>query len=307
MKRIGYWIKFIGFLLLFFLIYKIGWKETIESIQKISFHHFLISLLILWVAFYLKSVRWRIISISYGIPLGRYRSFKVFFIGLFLANITPGRLGDFGRLLYIKDVLPNQKIGWTSLIMDRIFDLVCLLLFSLMALFYFQINFKILKLPENDWSILLWILGVVLFIVFILKFRKRLIRVLEPWLEAFNSHDLGYVKSFKSFFITCISMFLIYGVFNYVAFSMGLQIDHLGLFLGTFILGILTLLPITVLGIGVRETSLVVIFKLYGLPAQDAIALSLIIFLIQLISFIPGAIWFYFSPIKLQDLRRSEK
>ncbi|MEW7280012.1 lysylphosphatidylglycerol synthase transmembrane domain-containing protein [Aquimarina sp. 2201CG1-2-11] len=305
MKRIGYWVKFIGFLLLFFLIYKIGWKETIASIQKISFHHFLISLLILWVAFYLKSVRWRVISISYGIPLNNYRAFKVFFIGLFLANITPGRLGDFGRLLYIKDVLPNQKVGWASLIMDRIFDLICLLLFSLVALFYYQLNFTILKLPKNDGSILFWISGVILFAIFILIFRRKFIKIISPWWEAFNSHDLGYAKSFGSFFLTCLSMSLIYGVFNYIAFSMGLQIDHLGLFLGTFILGILTLLPISILGIGVRETSLVIIFKLYGLPAQDAIALSLIIFLIQLISFIPGAIWFYLSPIRLQDLRRS--
>ena len=124
MKKLNFLLKFIGFGLLFFLIYKIGWRETIESIQKISVSHFIIALIILWVAFYLKSVRWRIISISYKISLKSFQAFKVFFIGLFLANITPGRLGDFGRLLYIKDKLPSQKVGWSSLIMDRNFDLV---------------------------------------------------------------------------------------------------------------------------------------------------------------------------------------
>jgi len=129
---------------------------------------------------------------------------------------------------------------------------------------------------------------------------------MKPWLEAFNSHSLGVWKSMLAFLITCFSMVLIYGIFNYIAWAMGIEIDHLGLFLGTFILGILTLLPITVLGIGVRETSLVIIFQLYDLPAEDAIALSLIIFLLQLISFLPGAIWFYLSPISLKDLRKTK-
>ncbi|WP_299442070.1 lysylphosphatidylglycerol synthase transmembrane domain-containing protein [uncultured Aquimarina sp.] len=302
--NISFWLKFLGIILLFYLIYKVGWRETFASISKISFIHVLVAVLILWIAFYLKSIRWRIISNSYGIPLGRYRALKVFFIGLFLANITPGRLGDFGRLLYIKDDLPTQKIGWSSLIMDRLFDLICLLLFSLLAVIYYQFSFYILKLPKEYGGIILSLLGGVVFFLILFRYRKKFVKIVKPWQEAFTSHDLGWLKSAQSFVITCFSMVLIYGVFNYIAWAMGIEIDHLGLFLGTFILGILSLLPITVLGIGVRETSLVLIFQLYKLPAEDAIALSLIIFLLQLISFIPGAIWFYLSPIRLQDLKQ---
>ncbi len=285
------------------LIYKVGWEETFDSIKKISIIHLLVAIVIFWIAFYLKSVRWKIISNSFGIPLHAYQALKIFFIGLFLANITPGKLGDFGRLFYIKDQLPNQKVGWSSLIMDRIFDLICLIFFSSIAIFYYQINFKVLKLPDDYLSTLL--LGIVLllltFVLFV--FRKKIKKYIKPWWEAFNSHTLGIKKILLSVCITCLSMILIYGVFNYIAWSMSIPINHLGLFLGTFILGLLTLLPITILGIGVRETSLVVIFQLYGLPSQDAIALSLILFLLQLISFIPGAIWFYLSPIQLSQLR----
>ncbi|WP_160112137.1 lysylphosphatidylglycerol synthase transmembrane domain-containing protein [Aquimarina sp. AU58] len=285
------------------LIYKVGWEDTLESIKKVSIAHLLVAIVIFWIAFYLKSVRWKIISNSFGIPLHSYQALKIFFIGLFLANITPGKLGDFGRLFYIKDQLPNQKVGWSSLIMDRIFDLICLVFFSLIALFYYQINFNVLKSPDNYSSVLL--IGIVLLLLFFVLFifRKKIKKYILPWWEAFNSHTLGIKGFLLAIGITCLSMILIYGVFNYIAWSMGIPINHLGLFLGVFILGLLTLLPITVLGIGVRETSLVVIFQLYGLPSQDAIALSLIIFLLQLLSFIPGAIWFYLSPIQLSQLR----
>ncbi len=302
MKRFSFWIKFLGVLLFSFLIYKVGWSETLDSMKKISIYHLIMAIIVYWVAFYLKSVRWKIISASYGIKILGYKALKVFFIGLFLANITPGKLGDFGRLFYIKDQLPNQKIGWSSLIMDRLFDLISLAFFSLIAIWYFQINFRILKLPSDYLSIILW--GVVFFIIvlFIIIFSKKIKKTINPWWAAFNSHALGY-KSILAFGLTCLSMILIYGVFNYMAWGMDIPIDHLGLFLGTFILGILTLLPITVLGIGVRETSLIVIFQLYNLPAKDAIALSLIIFLLQLIALIPGAIWFYLSPIQLRQLK----
>ncbi|WP_159025784.1 lysylphosphatidylglycerol synthase transmembrane domain-containing protein [Aquimarina sp. Aq78] len=285
------------------LIYKVGWEDTLESIKKVSIAHLLVAIVIFWIAFYLKSVRWKIISNSFGIPLHSYQALKVFFIGLFLANITPGKLGDFGRLFYIKDQLPNKKVGWSSLIMDRIFDLICLFFFSLIALFYYQINFKILKSsPNYSPAFLLGVILVVLiFVLFV--FRKKIEKYIKPWWEAFNSHTLGAKGVLLALGITCFSMVLIYGVFNYIAWSMSIPINHIGLFLGVFILGLLTLLPITVLGIGVRETSLVVIFQLYDLPSQDAIALSLIIFLLQLVSFIPGAIWFYLSPIQLSELK----
>ncbi|WP_108867116.1 lysylphosphatidylglycerol synthase transmembrane domain-containing protein [Aquimarina aquimarini] len=303
MKKLGVWLKFFGLILLFVLIYKIGWEETFDSIKKVSFVHLLVAIGILWIALYLKSMRWKIVSISYGIPLKGFKAFKVFFIGLFLANITPGKLGDFARLLYIKDDLPSQKIGWSSLVMDRLFDLLCLMFFSALALVYYQVNFKLLKLADNHWFIVFWGLAIVFVFLGIFWLRKKIINIIRPWWDAFNAHDLGWSTGGKSLLLTCMSMVLIYGVFNYMAWAMHIEIDHLGLFLGTFVLGVLSLLPITVLGIGVRETSLVVIFQLYKLPAEDAIALSLIIFLLQLISFIPGAIWFYLSPIKLKDLK----
>ncbi len=303
MKRFSFWIKFFGLLLFCLLIYKVGWSETLASIKKVAVIHLVVAVFVFWLGFYLKSVRWKIVSNSYGIPLKSYQAFKVFSIGLFLANITPGKLGDFGRLFYIKDQLPSRKIGWSSLIMDRVFDLVCLAAFSFIGLVYYQVNFKIIKTPDNLGSIFLWALLLFFTVLVFFVLRKKIKRSLAPWWEAFNSHVLDWRLGIGAIGITAVSMILVYGMFNYIAWGMSIPINHLGLFLGTFVLGILSLLPITVLGIGIRETSLVFIFQLYGLPSQDALALSLIIFLLQLISFIPGAIWFYISPVELRQLK----
>ncbi|GGX21593.1 lysylphosphatidylglycerol synthase transmembrane domain-containing protein [Aquimarina muelleri] len=296
-------IKFLGIILLCLLLYKVGWRETIDSIKKTPLIYLVISLFAFWIAFYLKSLRWKIVSNSYGIPLKGSQAFKVFFIGIFLANITPGKLGDFGRLFYIKDQIPNPKIGWSSLIMDRVFDLICLLFFSVIALFYYQLNFDIIKWNDNYWSLGIWVAVLIFGILLFVLLRKKIKKIVIPWWEVFNSHNLKTGSFWIAIVLTTLSVILIYGVFNYLAWGMNIPINHIGLFLGTFVLGVLTLLPITILGIGVRETSLVVIFQMYDLPSQDAIALSLIVFLLQIISFVPGAIWFYLSPIDLNQLK----
>ncbi len=288
----------------FLLLYSIGWDKTLESLKKVSFTYLLGALPVFWIAFYLKSLRWKLISNSYGISLSSYRAFRVFFIGLFLANITPGKIGDFARLFYIKENLPNKKVGLASLIMDRLFDLVCLLFFSLIAIIYYQVYFNLLKPPNSYESILFWGFVFVGFILGYYFLRNKLKSILMPWLSAFNSHNLKGDKVVLGITLTFFSMILIYGIFNYVAWGMGVSIDHLGLFLGVFVLGVLSLLPITILGIGVRETSLVVIFNLYGLASEDAIALSLIIFVLQIISLIPGAIFFYLSPVEISQLKK---
>ena len=83
---------------------------------------------------------------------------------------------------------------------------------------------------------------------------------------------------------------------------MGLEIDFIGLFLGLILMGLLTLVPITVLGIGIREISLIYIFNLYHLSSEKAVAFSLIIFFIQILSIIPGLYWFNKNPINFKKL-----
>ncbi|SHJ57969.1 conserved hypothetical protein [Aquimarina spongiae] len=295
-----------GVILFFLLIYNVGWQETFKSIKKTSLWYLLGSLPIIWLGHYLKSLRWRLVSHSYGISLGFYEAFKIFSIGLFLANITPGKVGDFARLYYIKDKLPNRKIGWSSLIMDRIFDLICLVLFSLCALLYYQIQFEIVEKLSNHGSVI-WLISITMVIVLLVfVFRDKIRKFTGSWWIAFNAHTLLGYKGIWAFSLTFVSMTLLYGVFNFLAWGMGIHIDQLGLFLGVFVVGILSLLPITVLGLGVREVSLVMIFSLYTLAPEDAIALSVIVFFVQLISLFPGAIWFYLSPVRLHDFRRSQ-
>jgi uncharacterized protein (TIRG00374 family) len=55
---------------------------------------------------------------------------------------------------------------------------------------------------------------------------------------------------------------------------------------------LITLLPISIAGLGVREVGFVYLFGLAGISAEIALALSLLIRLLDLLMALPGA-WFY--------------
>ena len=244
---------------------------------------------------------------AYHISITYIEAIRIFFIGLFLGNVTPGRLGDFGRLIYLKPEAENYKIGLSSIIMDRLFDVICLLFFSVIAVFYYQSKFDLINFSGSSVNYGVWSMMIIVFIGILWIFKNKIRQVLYPWITAFKSHRLTSVKYVLGFITTFISMFLIYGVFNYIAFVMNIPIDPIGLFLGTFVIGVLTLLPISILGLGVREASIVLIFDLFNLSSNDAVALSLIVFFLQIISFLPGVIWFYLSPVSINDLKNLRK
>ena len=56
----------------------------------------------------------------------------MFLIGGYLGIITPGKIGDFGRLYYIKKAR-NWKQLLTSLLIDRLNDLIVLIIIGIIV------------------------------------------------------------------------------------------------------------------------------------------------------------------------------
>ena len=89
---------------------KANWKLCFHYFQKLSFINLLAALLIINVGYFIKSLRWKNILSTLKIKLNILFLFKVFLIGGYLGIITPGKLGDFGRLYYIKENFIRSEV-----------------------------------------------------------------------------------------------------------------------------------------------------------------------------------------------------
>ncbi|NIV40223.1 MAG: UPF0104 family protein, partial [Anaerolineae bacterium] len=64
-----------------------------------------------------------------GIAYAYNDSFLVFMAGVFLGLVTPGRLGEMSKALYLKqDVDVPLSEGLASVLVDRLFDLYAILI-----------------------------------------------------------------------------------------------------------------------------------------------------------------------------------
>ncbi len=292
MKFIPYSFKILSLFLFFYLLSKTDWEICFNYIKKIHLIHLLTAILIIYLGYFLKCIRWNYILKSLDSYERITSLFKIFLIGGYLGIITPGKIGDFGRIYYLKN-----KIDWknltASLLIDRFNDFVMLVILSALGIIRLQsLIIDKLKLEINNKLIFGLTFFVIVFFFLVMKFKPQ-----------FKEFYLIIKKSFSiknnllQMVLTLLSMLIIYSSYIIVSKDLDISISSVDIFFTLIIVGILNLLPITVLGIGVREATIIYFFGLHGINYEIAIAFSLIIFAIQIITFLPGAYWFYKNPI----------
>ena len=291
-KYLILFLKILSLILFIFLLSKADWKSCFKDFKQLNVLYVISTIVVIYLGYLLKSLRWKTILKSFEINEKTGFLLKIFMIGGFLGIITPGKIGDFGRVYYLKKH-ENWKKAFSSLIIDRLNDLTVLFLFGIFSLYHFQKKFPekfAIKFDSN--SILLIIAGLILIILLLVKFRNKLSEFFQIIQK--SSTISGYLSQLT---ITSFAITFLYSSFMIIAKNLNIDIPALDVLLIAFIIGILNLLPITILGIGVREISIVYLFGLYGINYDKAISFSLIIFAIQITTLLPGGYWFYKHPI----------
>ena len=294
LKYLIYLLKVFSLFLFIYILSKANWKLCFNYFQKLSFINLLAALLIINVGYFIKSLRWKNILSTLKIKLNILFLFKVFLIGGYLGIITPGKLGDFGRLYYIKEK-GNWKKLLASLFVDRLNDFIVLIILGCIAIL------RLNNLFPNHFEITLnYRLTIIIIFLLIIGFvvLKKFKNFFSEFYDSLKI-SLSLKNNLYQIIITFASMGCLYGSFILISKDLDILIGPIDILLIAFITGILNLLPITILGIGVREATVIYLFNLYGVGYDISIAFSLIIFVIQIITFLPGAFCFYKNPISL--------
>jgi len=231
---------------------------------------------------------------------------------MYIGALTPGRIGDFIKIFYLKgDNYPFGK-AFATVLLDRLFDLVSLLLLGYAGMLLFITFF------EGAIIILSCIfVGTVLLILFFL-FKKDFSAGI---LEYISSHFIPerYRDSAKTGFsdlyngiktlnanqftlATFITFFAwgIYFVMMYLfALSLSINIPFLYLATCVSISAVITLIPISISGIGTRDATLIILFSYLGLSKESAIAFSMTILFMFFVNGFIGLLAWLKKPISL--------
>ena len=93
---------------------------------------------------FIKSYRWNYLLKQQSINYSAVQSFLVYMSSLYVGFITPGRLGEFVKTLYLKsDKGINISKGFSSVLVDRLFDLYLLIILGFIGIWKFGILGKL--------------------------------------------------------------------------------------------------------------------------------------------------------------------
>jgi|WetSurMetagenome_2_1015567.scaffolds.fasta_scaffold00639_5 glycosyltransferase 2 family protein len=275
---------FFTVLLLAVLVIKVNFSEILSIIFSLNLFYLAGALLLVPVLYAIRTVRWNVFLHSVGITLPFVQSFKILLIGNFYGLVTPGKVGELGRAYHLNE---KKVVTIPTIIFEKMIDILTLIILSLLTIiFYFQ------KSTFMQGGILLCCISVILIILLLTNkkavfFIAKLFTIKQDNSEQFFENFLGMLHNYP----IIAYAFLISIIYYIVAYVLGYLIILSAGFNSIVIitLPIIVLIgniPITISGLGLRESVGSLAFVYLGETAADGFVFAFLLFI--LITVIPG-------------------
>jgi len=273
-----------------------------EAFKHLNYAIVIISILVIIISLALKAYRLRVLADSKK-PLRTF--FMIQTLSIFLANFTPGRIGEFIKIYLLKrEKIPLSTSAYAAII-ERVIDVIVLFLFG--AVFY---SFAIMK---NYFIGISAIALIILFTVsgFIIIKKGIIIKIksIKKFLAKIKAgKNIKPIIISRTFLLTAI-IWIIEGFFLWILlFALGESIPILaavGIIGIAAIASILTVLP---LGIGPLDLSMAYLLGKYGIAEAKIVALLIIIRVAAIVTLAAaGIITTYASNINLKQIIKKAK
>ncbi|MCI0469084.1 MAG: flippase-like domain-containing protein [Nitrospirae bacterium] len=302
--------------LLYLLINKIGGGAIIEKMRLMNPLCFALAIILYLIASYLSSKRWKLLLPQRRISARRL--FSLYMIGSFFNSYLPGIVGGdavkafyLARELKSSDSAPAEGIverdneisaSFASVFMDRYIGLSALLFIGVMSapLGIGYITGEFLKLPFKlpvAALIIVFFAGFLMVSVFIFKFRlgERL-KFLFKVYEHFRFYSQRREILFSAFIYSLLIQILSIGAVYILSVGISLNVPFVSLFYIVPTVILISFIPVSISGIGLREGAFVLLLGAYGTPPDSSVTLSLMWFL----SSVAASLWGLIEYLRLK-------
>ncbi|NOR57957.1 MAG: flippase-like domain-containing protein [Sulfurimonas sp.] len=287
-------IKLIITIVMFYFLFQyVDFKNLIEILAKSHGGTILIALLFQLGSTYVAAYRWRLImqllvfkeKVSYYV--------QSYFKASFFNQVLPSSIGgDAVRIIDLTQKGYDKKDAFYGIFVDRIVGLVGLLVLNLLATVIFFGTF------DKEFSLLIILITLGGIIGFTILFHLEKIKFLANYkgLDLFHrlarrlnklyeDRTLLYKHIAISVGVHLLTVLSLYALALSIDFHMSFQI---------FLIAIppvflLTIVPISLAGWGIREGAMVGIFMLAGADETKVLAMSILYGLLLIIASFPGA------------------
>lgn len=265
--------------------------KLLGVIRQVEAAPFLGAVALTFLNLQLKVTRWEVLLRTQGIHYSMKRAWAAYLGSSYIGMLTPGRVGDAVRAQYLRhDLGVSYAEGIASVVMDRICDLYVLVVFASIGVLRFG-SVLAGDLAYSAWAtVALIILGpLVLFVPglaegLMLRAYQKFAKSADPsgfsrFLAALRSH-VGRVLS-VNLLLTTLAFLVNYAQAWLLSRALHLQLTFFDLMCLLSIVSILSLLPISISGVGVRELFFSLAFPVLGYGPEIGISFGLLVFAVM--------------------------
>lgn len=281
---------------IFFLLKeKVQLSELLPTLEKVSISGIITASSILILSTILTGLRWYYVLRFCRIRTSLKNAIFQIYKGFSVSQIMPSNIGgDIYRILAIRKNVEKYRDATALVMLDRTLGMLSMLLCSVMMTPFF---INIVTKASIEKFIFLLVLTVVILILclyFLNRFITKKIPILHQLMH-YGAH-LFNTKNFPKLIFTTLSITVLY-VFSVaiLAKDIGIMIDFKIFLFVIPLITILSVMPISFAGWGVREGLMVLFLGFFGVPSEQSLILSILFGVINLIAAIPGALMFLTS------------
>jgi len=280
----------ISIILLVFLFSQVDKKVLFEVIRGANKPLLSIGLLIFFFNYLFCLIRWIILLKAADIHLPLKRIVISFSGGVFFNLILPSTIGgDLMRSLDLAAHTKKPKEIVATVLLDRLSGYIGLVLMAVAAL---VVGWKMVR--DNSIILSIGIISLLLVAILLVLFNntiysrinrflgasgagriKEMIRSLHQEIHIFRSHRKMILKNIGLSLLVQLTSPL---SFYFIALALNIKIGLIYFFVYLPIIGAITLLPISIGGLGLRDASTIFFFAKAGVTKDLAFAMSLISF-----------------------------
>ena len=292
------WLRWVGTIfalgLLVYLLAQQGWDEFAHAIATIPAWAFLAAFACLFGSRLTTVGRWLALLRSADVKIATWDAFKLVFAGLFAANFLPTTIGgDVVRLAGAVQLRLDGGIVTASLIVDRLVGMA-----GMATLLPLELP-RVLREGLPALKSASEVNPAVALPGFMQPLWKKLISFINTILKSLVHWMLRPVGLLKALLWTYGHMACVFGAVWFFLLGMGepLSFWKIG---GLWVLAyFITLLPVSINGLGVQELSIAVLYSTFGgVSEQTGLALAVLMRMLYMLASLPGAL---FLPNLLQQ------
>lgn len=301
--------------ILTFILSRIDISKTAILLSRLSPLFIVFALLYYTGCQVLSCWRWQIILKSTGYQISILSLLSSYFGGMFLNTFLPGSIGgDVYRVSRIQRQTKEIEVALASVFLERATGIAALLAIAIIGL---PPTFSLI----GRWDIILIFVFATCILSggMLLMTSPQILRWTEPFFIKVHLESIvarfaniqhlfqNFVRDRKTFaysiFLSLLLQLVLIYYYFLIAQQLHISISYLELLVFIPIITIVTLLPLSLGGLGVREGIVTYLFSRIGLASEQALIFSFTITALGWILSLPGGIIIMLDSVGLQQMK----